>query len=122
MELTTKNIHMDRIKCEMQTQVALEDDINIADVKPDVFALVTEKGEVEIEEIRAAEDHVTVKGKLRFCILYLSDEDVHHPAGMEGNLGFEEKLFLKGVLPSDAVTVCSRYSFSARWEARTSKR
>lgn len=104
MELSTKNIHMDRIKSETQTQVALEDDINIADVKPDVFQLVTEKGEARVEEIRALEDHVHVKGKLYFCVLYISDEDVHHPACMEGALPFEEKLFVKGAVPGDNVT------------------
>ena len=88
---------MDRMKCEAQTQIALEDDINIADIKPDVFSVVTENGEVEIEEVRALEDHILVKGKLHFCILYISDEEIHRPAGMGGTLSFEERLFVKGV-------------------------
>ena len=107
MDLIMKNIHMDQIKCETQTQIALEDDITIADVKPDVYQLVTEKGELEIEQIRATEDHVQVKECLRFCILYISDEDMHRPASMEGSISFDEKLFLKGVLPQDTVQVKS---------------
>ena len=95
---------MDRMKCQARTQIALEDDINIADVKPDVFSLVTEQGEVEIEEVRAMEDHVLVKGKLHFCILYLSDEDVRRPAGMEGTMAFEERMFAKGMQNGDTVS------------------
>ena len=77
LELLRKNIHMDRIKGEAQTQIVLEDDINITDAKPDVFILVTEKGDIQTEEIRVMEDHVHVRGKLHFCVFYLSDEEIH---------------------------------------------
>lgn len=105
MELIQKSIHMDQIKCSASTQVTIEDDINITDAKPDVYQLVTEQGDVEIEEVRAMEDHVHVKGILKFCVLYISDEEVHHPAAMEGSLPFEEQIFMDGVSASDSVTV-----------------
>lgn len=105
MDLIQKNIHMDRIKCKASTQVTIEDDINITDAKPDVYQLVTEQGSVDIEEVRAVEDHVHVKGVLKFQVLYLSDEEVHHPACMEGELPFEEQVFMDGVGANDSVTV-----------------
>lgn len=105
MELIQKNIHMDRIKCSASTQVTIEDDINITDAKPDVYQLVMEQGNVDIEEVRAVEDHVHVKGTLKFQVLYLSDEEVHHPACMEGSLPFEEQVFMDGVGANDNVTV-----------------
>lgn len=105
MELIQKNIHMDRIKCRASAQVTIEDDINITDAKPDVYQLVTEQGHVDIEEVRAVEDHVHVKGVLKFQVLYLSDEEVHHPACMEGTLPFEEQVFMDGVSASDSVAV-----------------
>ena len=43
MELIRKNIHIDRVKCRAGTQVALEDDINITDIRPDVYQLVQER-------------------------------------------------------------------------------
>jgi len=105
LELLRKNIHMDRIKGEAQTQIVLEDDINITDAKPDVFMLVTEKGDIQTEEIRVMEDHVHVRGKLHFCVFYLSDEEIHRPASMEGTLPFEEKIFVKGIAGGDNAVV-----------------
>ena len=105
MELIQKAIHMDQIKCSAVTQVTIEDDINITDSRPDVYQLVTEQGSVNIDEVRAVEDHAHVKGSLRFQVLYLSDEEVRRPACMEGTLTFSETVFLDGVSAGDAVTV-----------------
>ena len=71
MEFLKKSIHMDQIGCEEQTQITLEDDINIADAKPDVYQVVTQQGHVELEEVRASDGHVHVKGVLHFKVLYL---------------------------------------------------
>lgn len=105
MEFMQKSIHMDQIKCSASTQVTIEDDINITDAKPDVYQLVMEQGDVDVEEVRAVEDHVHVKGTLKFRVLYLADEDVHRPACMEGALHFEEQVFMDGVSGNDSVTV-----------------
>lgn len=105
MEFIQKSIQMDREKCSAQTQITLEDDINITDAKPDVYQLVTEKGQADIEEVRAMEDHVHVKGTLHFSVLYIADEEVHHAACMEGALPFEERVFMDGVQAGDSVCV-----------------
>lgn len=105
MEFIQKSIQMDREKCSAGTQIALEDDINITDAKPDVYQLVTEKGHVDVEEVRAMEDHVHVKGTLHFSVLYIADEEVRRPACMEGALPFEERVFMDGVQAGDSVCV-----------------
>ena len=105
MELVRKNIHMDQIKCKAGTQITLEDDINITDAKPDVYQLIMEQGEIEIEEMRPVADHVHIRGKLHFEVLYLSDEDVRRPACMQGVLPFEEQVYMEGVTANDGVTV-----------------
>ena len=48
MEFLKKSIHMDQIGCEEQTQITLEDDVNIADAKPDVYQVVTQQGHVGV--------------------------------------------------------------------------
>lgn len=105
MELIKKSIHMDQQKCSASTQITIEDDINITDVKPDVFQLVTEQGSVDIEEVRAVEDHVHIRGTLKFQVLYISDEEAHRPACMEGGISFSETVYMDGVAAGDAVTV-----------------
>ena len=91
---------MDRIKCKASTQITMEDDINITDSRPDVYQLIEEQGEVVIDEIRAVQDHVYVKGKLEFSVLYLSDDDVRRPASMQGSIPFDEQIYMEGVAPT----------------------
>ncbi|MGN0168638.1 MAG: SPOCS domain-containing protein [Acetatifactor sp.] len=105
MELIKRNIHMDRTKTQAVTQFTLEDDINIPDTKPDVNALNLEKGELVIEEIKPGNDAVTVRGTLRFVLLYHTLEEGSSLVVLEGRLPFEEKMNLRGAASTDTVTV-----------------
>lgn len=105
VELVKKNIHMDRIKGQAATQITLEDDVNISDSKPDASKLIYDRGSVTLEEIKATEDHVTVKGKLHFLIMYLTEGEAPMPACMEGSLPFEERIYAEGVQSGDNVNV-----------------
>lgn len=103
MELIKKNIHMDRIKCKAGAQITLEDDRNVPDQKPDMERIILRRGELKTEEIKAAEDHVNVKGKLEFGILYATGEGT--VSRMDGQLPFEEQIYMEGVRNGDAVEV-----------------
>ncbi len=105
MELIKKNIHMDRIKTQAVTQLTLEEDVNIPDSKPDVNALNLEKGELIIEEIRPTSDSVTVRGQLKFVVLYHTLEEGSSLIVLEGEIPFEEKLNLRGATSADTVAV-----------------
>lgn len=105
MELIKKNIHMDRLKCKAGTQIALEDDVNISDNKPDASELILHQGEVKIEEIKTTPDHVGVKGKLCFVVMYLSEEGERRFYCMDGAVPFEEVIYAEGIENGDAVSV-----------------
>lgn len=105
MELIKKNIHMDRLKSKAATQIALEDDVNISDNKPDAAELILNRGEVKIEEIKTTEDHVGVKGKLCFAVMYLSDEGEKRFYCMEGKLPFDEMIYAEGIENGDTVNI-----------------
>lgn len=105
MELIKKNIHMDRIKCRSNSQVTLEEDINIPDSKPDVAALIYEKGQIQIEEVKPTEDHVNIRGRLLFSVLYQTREEGQRLVCVEGKIPFEEQLYMEGARGTDAVTV-----------------
>lgn len=104
MDLLKKNIHMDRIRSEAVTQITLEDDRNIPESKPDVNSINLEKAEIVIEEIKPGTDAVTLKGYMRFEILYHTQETGGSLVPFDGMMPFEEKLVMKGVVPSDTVT------------------
>lgn len=105
MELIKKNIHMDRVRCRAASQVTLEEDMNIPDSKPDVSNLIYDKGQVQIEEVKPTEDHVSVRGRLFFHILYQSREEGQQIVCVEGKIPFEEQLYMEGVRSTDSVDV-----------------
>lgn len=105
VELMKKNIHMDRVRFKAGTQITLENDMNIPDVKPDVSNLVCERGQVKIDEIKPMTDHVLIRGKLQFTVLYQTKDDGVGVACFEGNISFEEQLFMEGITPSDSVEI-----------------
>lgn len=105
MELLKKNIHMDRIRTEGVTQIALEDDVNLSENKPDVSSISLERGELVIEEVKPGTDCVNVRGRLNFCVLYYTQEPGCSLVNMEGRILFDEKINLQGVMPADTVRV-----------------
>ena len=74
MELIKRNIHMDCLKCKASTQITLEDDVIISDSRPDAAKLIMDRGNVTIDEVKVTDDHVNVKGKLDFRVLYLTEK------------------------------------------------
>lgn len=102
MELVKKKIHMDRIANTAGTQMVLEEDVNISDNRPDASHLITAKGDVIVDEIRANDDRVSLKGRLQVQILYLTEEE-GMCASMEADIPFEEKINMEGVHNGDTV-------------------
>lgn len=105
MELLKKNIHMDYRKCGTLTQMTIEDDMNIPDKCPDVSQILMNKGNVKLDEIKASQDHVTLRGKFLFQALYASDEWDNRLSKVCGSIPFEEQVYLEGVAKED--TVCA---------------
>ncbi len=105
MELVKKNIHMDQIKGQAATQITLEDDVNIPDAKPDAGKLIYDRGSVTLEDVKVTQDHVTVKGRMQFSVMYLTEGEHPTPACLEGSLPFEEQLYAEGVQSGDSVNV-----------------
>lgn len=105
MEFIQKNIHMDRVKCRANYQLTLEDDVNVPDKNPDIAHLVLDRGDVEIEEIRPVADHVHVRGRMAFSVLYLSEGREKSLFCMEGKLPIDEQIYMEGVTGTDLVNV-----------------
>lgn len=108
MELMKKNIHMDHIRCKAVTQISLEEDLNIPETKPDVGTLVYQKGQVQIDEVKPTADHVSIRGKLFFRVLYQSREEGKGLVCVEGKIPFEEQLYMEGAVATDNVQVTTQ--------------
>ncbi len=90
MELIKKNIHMNKLKCKSTLQLTLDDDFNVPDVKPDIDQIITEQGVIKINDIKAMNGKLLVKGALGFNVLYLSEGDQRPVQNITGEIPFDE--------------------------------
>lgn len=115
MELLKKNVHTERIKSKALLQIPLEMDINVSDAKPDVARVIYDSGRIKIDEIKTGMNKIWVKGRLCYQLLYQAegiDAKASDSApsdavlsGMEGELPFNEEIYLDKIEGQDRV-VC----------------
>lgn len=96
MELSKKYIHMNREKGKAVTQITLDDDFNVPDTKPDLIRIILDKGEIRLDETTITQDHVWLKGVLKFSLLYRSDQEEGKINSMNGEIPFQESLAIDG--------------------------
>ncbi len=92
VDLIKKNIHMNKLKCKSTLQLTLDDDFNVPDVKPDIDQIITGQGEVRINDIKALNGKLVVKGGLRFNVLYLCEGDQRPIQNISGEIPFDEMI------------------------------
>lgn len=103
LELVKKNIHMNRWKNQVSTQVTLDDDFIVPDTMSDIVQVILDSGEVQLEPIRVQKEKVLVHGKLDFHILYRNDEGGLQTLG--GVIPFEETINVPELEEKDYVSV-----------------
>ena len=92
MELNTISVHREKIKANARTQVTFDEDYNLPDYKPDFSDLIISQGSVRVEEVKVTKGHVSVKGTLKFEILYRAEQAQLGVNSLEGSIGFQETL------------------------------
>ena len=104
MEIVKANLHMDRNKCRVNTQITLEEDKNISDRNPDAAGILLDRAEVTLDEVRPGKDMVTVRGRLTYEMLILSEEEegLYH---LQGEISFEENIRAEGMEAIDNVEI-----------------
>ena len=84
-------------------QITLEEDINVADVKPDIDALITRQAHLELTQIKAETDHAILRGTLSFTLLYSSQDDIRPVHSMQGQIPFEETVNMEQLAAGEDV-------------------
>jgi hypothetical protein len=105
VELVKKNIHMNKLRCKSTLQLTLDDDFNVPDVKPDIDQIITEQGEIRINDIKAMNGKLLVKGVLKFNILYLSEGDQRPIQNISGEIPFDEVINMEITCTDDEPSV-----------------
>lgn len=101
MECITQNIHMDVLRCKIESQFTLEQDCNVADSKPDLTHILLSDAFIKLEEVRPGTDEVTLRGKLCYRLLYSSEDCFGSLHTLQGKIPFEECLHVPGLNVAD---------------------
>lgn len=94
LELVTKNIHMNKLKCKSSLQMTLDDDFNVPDTRPDVSKLIKTGGELKFNEQKMMNGKLYINGNLHFTVLYVSDESERPIQSIRGQIPFNEVMNL----------------------------
>ena len=92
MDLIKTNIHMDHTDCRVESQFTLDEDCNVSDSKADISRILLSDGVIKIEEIRAHDEQVLVRGKLVYQLLYEADDSFGALHSFSGKIPFEERI------------------------------
>ncbi len=100
MDFLYRNMHMEQKKWEATTQITIEEDINVPDMKKDCNSILLKDAVLVVEETRVGRDQVVVKGSLKYQILYMAGNCLEEVCGA---LPFEEVINVAGAIPGDFV-------------------
>lgn len=108
MELKKQVLRQNTEKSRAFTQITLDDDCIVRDNKPDVIKIIHTRGSVSFEETKVSNQTVWVTGKLKFTVLYRSDEKSGKLESLCDSVTFGEKLLLDDVDELDTVKLTGR--------------
>mgnify|MGYP003294749788 CR=1 FL=1 len=94
MEIITKQFEMSRLGKLIGNQFMVDEDYNVPDSKQDVKRVVMSEGILVIDEIKPVEKCLRFRGRMKFQILYETDDFSAAFASLEGNIPFDEVLYL----------------------------
>lgn len=103
MELVKKNIHMNRWKGNVSSQITLDDDFIVPDTMDDMEQVVLDTGEIQVESSKSQGEKVVIKGRMDFHVLYRKSEGGLQTMG--GTIAFEESVNVPGLAERDFVQV-----------------
>lgn len=108
MELKKKKMYRTGTNASLMTQIAVLEDVNISDIKPDVKTVLSAHGNIILDEVRAMEHQVQLRGRIQFEILYAADLAEYNLACMRGEVPFREKIGMDECKQGDSIYVQTR--------------
>lgn len=71
MDIVKDRIRTKQLLGRAVSQMTLEDDFNVPDVRMDIDEIIETMGSLKITEARAVQGRMSVKGRLEFYVLYI---------------------------------------------------
>lgn len=108
MNLVKDQICIDLEKCKTSTQLTLDMDVNLAETMPDLDHIILDKPLLLFDEVKAMENQVLIRGKLKVDILYAALDERQKICKLKGEIPFEEMVYAEQVTEGDFVEVKSQ--------------
>ena len=105
MDLLMKNIHMCRQTKHVSTQITLDDDLNVPDIRPDVEMIIQSRDRVALEHTRVENGKLYVGGMMEVSILYMDDTKERQLFRLDAKLPFDECITMEGLESGENVRV-----------------
>ena len=105
MDIVKDRIRTKQLLGRAVSQMTLEDDFNVPDVRMDIDEIIETMGSLKITEARAVQGRMAVKGRLEFYVLYIGASAERPMNKLTGSLPFEEILTAEGLTPEADVKV-----------------
>lgn len=112
MDFQTKKIRHLVEGASIQTQICIESDYNVPDHKADVLSLIHGISYIHVEEKKRIENHMCIRGRLEFQILYETDGSEKKFQMLEGKIPFEERIYI-GDKKDDFVLKIEKIDFTS---------
>lgn len=103
LELLKQNIHMNRWKNQVSTQITMDDDFIVPDTMSDMAQILLQTGEIMLESSKIQGERAMVRGKLDFHVLYRREEGGLQTLG--GMIPFEEAVNIPGLEDGDYLSI-----------------
>ena len=105
MEVLMKNIHMCRQTKHAETQITLDEDLNVPDIRPDVEQIIQNREKVILEQIRAENGKLLVDGCMEVSVLYMDDTKERQLHRIDTKLNFHESISMENLNAGENVKV-----------------
>ena len=105
LELTKETLTWKQRKGNQHSRILLEGDMIVPDSKPDVKEVLRCSGRVRLEEVKAAEEKVSIHGELLIWVLYRAIGGEKPIYAMSSTLPIQETLYVEGLETEDIVEV-----------------
>lgn len=96
MELSRKDIHTSSLMSSKYSQITIDDDFNIPDMKEDIDRIIAKNGHIVVEEVKPEEGRVRVLGSVCFTVLYKTASERPDIEVYEGEIPFENHINVDG--------------------------
>ncbi len=92
MKLRKENVHMNRVVEKAVTQITVDDDFIVPDVKLDIERIIAKDCHIKIDNVNVTEGRAFIKGVVDFAILYTGSGETSKLEEMRLGIVFEEPI------------------------------